>query len=237
MIWKPKIDIDIGNSGDRNEDVGLDGFGKFFGGVIFVYDGIDALEAFEDFCPGDWYATAASSNNNDAIFDELQDGLFFDNIDRFWRGYNTTPATASMSAGRRVPSMSTWVSFQDPRKASSDSAATGAGFTAAAAGSRVKTPIVPPPMCLPRRQPGRKQAADGGNGNAPQHQEQLGQVGLQIRKNAGEQRLCHLWRLLLFLLRQVMAAAHAASGSRHYSFRQACSMAFCSSLSGWVSGS
>ena len=40
------VDEDIGNGSNRDENVGVDEFGEFLGGVIFVDNGIDAFEAF-----------------------------------------------------------------------------------------------------------------------------------------------------------------------------------------------
>ena len=46
LFWRVVVEVDIWYGRDRNENVGLDYFGEFFGGIVFVDYGIDAFEAF-----------------------------------------------------------------------------------------------------------------------------------------------------------------------------------------------
>lgn len=71
LVWQAIVEIDVWNGGDRDKNVGLNFFGEFFGGVIFVYDGVYTFEALEDFGAGNWDAATAGSNNNDAVFNEF----------------------------------------------------------------------------------------------------------------------------------------------------------------------
>lgn len=68
-VWLAEIDISIRNGGNGNENIGFDFFGEALGGVIFVYDGVDASETLQDFGAINWNATTSGSNNDDAFFD------------------------------------------------------------------------------------------------------------------------------------------------------------------------
>ena len=96
LIWRTIIDIDIRDGGNRNENVGADEFGKFFGGVIFIYNSIDTFEALQDFGADDRNTTATRGDDNSPVFDEVLDGFFFDNIDRFGASNDTAPTATSI---------------------------------------------------------------------------------------------------------------------------------------------
>jgi len=75
------IDVDVRDGSDGDEDVSFGEFGELLGGVIFVDDGVDALEALQDFGLGDGDATTAGGDDDGAVCDELFDGAFFDDVD------------------------------------------------------------------------------------------------------------------------------------------------------------
>ena len=83
LVGCVEIKIDIWHGSDGNKNVGADELGEFFGGVIFVDHGVDAFEAFQNFSTDDRNATTASSDNDDAVFDQFNNGFFLDNVDRF----------------------------------------------------------------------------------------------------------------------------------------------------------
>ena len=59
----------------------MDEFSEFFGGIIFINDGVDAFDTFEDFGAIDRNAAAAGRNNNHTIFDKFADRVLLDDID------------------------------------------------------------------------------------------------------------------------------------------------------------
>lgn len=74
----------------------MDEFGEFFGGVIFVDNGVDTFDAFQYFSAINWNTATTSGDNDNAVLDEVEDGLFFYDIDWFGAGDHTAPTAAGV---------------------------------------------------------------------------------------------------------------------------------------------
>ena len=90
-----EIDGDFIDASGNDEEVGLKIFGEEAGGEILVDDGGATFEfAVVVFNDGD--SAAADGDDNDILLKQKANGVFFDNLEGFWRGDDTTPAAAGI---------------------------------------------------------------------------------------------------------------------------------------------
>lgn len=98
LVGATEIKIGVRDGSDGNKNISFDKLGELLGGEVFVDNGVDTFEDFEDFRADDRNTAAANGDDDGAGIDEGGDFAAFDDVERLWRRYDATITATSIFA-------------------------------------------------------------------------------------------------------------------------------------------